>query len=248
MLESERIHRLVLELPRDDRLSISVSGHDSGDETRGRGQKVRLILRPYQDALSQQSLELVLGDVVVGAAEILDRANREDHPLPRSHSGRELPVEVPRIEFAGARFDAIPVGPEAQQLEGILEQRVKRGRAFKSESLHLARPETDSEQRRIPRRYRNPPPVLVRRTLRTRKPQTEHGQSRNCAGRLTEVSGRDSVGMPRRPLYQLDPVAIGVCEPSGLGTVGSPWPFDRAGCAPFPRQLLDGGAEVVDLD
>src|SRR5439155_10381046 len=159
MLEPKRIHSLVLELPRDHRVSISVSGHDTGDEAPGRGQKVRLILGPNQDALSQRSLELVLGDVVLGVAEILDRANREDHPLPRSLSGRELPVELPGIEFAGGRFDAIPVGPEAQQLEGILEQGIKRGRAFKSESLHLTRPETDSEQRRIPRRYRNPPPV-----------------------------------------------------------------------------------------
>src|SRR6266566_915081 len=207
MLEPKRIHSLVLELPRDHRVSISVSGDDAGDEAPGRGQKVRLILRPYQHALSQRSLELVLGDVVLGVAEILDRANREDHPLPRSLSGRELPVELPRIEFAGRRFDAIPVGAEAQQLEGILEQRIKRGRAVKAESLYLARTKTDSEQRRIPRRYGNPPPVLVRRTLRPREPQTEHGQSRKSAGRLTEVSGCDPVGVPRRPLHQLDPVA-----------------------------------------
>ena len=75
MLEPERIHRLVLELPGDHRVSISVFGDDAGYEAPSRRQKARLILRPNQGAFSQRSLELVLWDVVLGIAEILDRAN-----------------------------------------------------------------------------------------------------------------------------------------------------------------------------
>src|SRR6266581_4241400 len=172
MLEPKRIHRLVLELPRDHRVSISVFGDDTGYEAPGRRQKARLILRPNQRAFSQRSLELVFWDIVLGIAEILDRANREDHLLSCSLSGRELPVELLRIEFAGGRFDPIPVGAESQQLEWIFEQRIQSGRASKAESFHLARPKTDSEQRRVPRPYRNPPPVVVNRTLWLRESYT----------------------------------------------------------------------------
>src|SRR6266566_634487 len=174
MLEPKRVHRLVLELPRDHRVSTSVFGNDVGYEALGRRQKARLILGPNQRALSQRPFELVFWHVVLGIAEILDRAKGEDHHLSGSLSGRELPVELLGIEFTGARFDAIPVGPEAQQLEGIFEQRIKRGRPSKAESFHLARPKTDSEQRRIPWQYRNTPPVVVHRTLRLREPCTEH--------------------------------------------------------------------------
>src|SRR5439155_8631074 len=61
-----------------------------------------------------------------------------------------------------------------QQLEWIFEQRIQSGRASKAESFHLARPKTDSEQRRVPRPYCNPPPVVMYRTLRLREPHTQH--------------------------------------------------------------------------
>ncbi len=75
MLESQRIHRFVLELPRDDRVSTPIFGDDARDEAPGSRQKARLILGPNQRAFAQRSLELVLGDVVLGIAEVLDRAN-----------------------------------------------------------------------------------------------------------------------------------------------------------------------------
>src|SRR5216683_4384246 len=122
MLEPERIHRLVLELPRDHGLPTPVFGDDTGYEAPGRRKKARLILGPNQRAFSQRSLEMVLGYVVLGIAEILDRAKREDHLLSCLLSGRELPVELLGVKCAGDRLDAIPVSPEAQQLEWIVQQ------------------------------------------------------------------------------------------------------------------------------
>src|SRR2546423_7316239 len=67
-------------------------------------------------------------------------------------------------------------------------------------------------------------------------------------GRLTEVGGSDPIGVPWWPLHQLDPVAVWVCDPRGLGSIWSAGPFDRPGTQTAPRQLLDGGTEVVDFD
>src|SRR5690349_13140692 len=104
MLKTQRIHRLVLELPRDHRVSISIFGDNAGDEPPGPGQQARLALGPDQLPFPERSLELVFWHVVLGIAEVLDRANREDHLLSRLLSGRELPVELSGVEFAGCRF------------------------------------------------------------------------------------------------------------------------------------------------
>src|SRR4029077_8335251 len=165
MLEPKRVDRLVLELPRDHRVSTSIFDDDPGYESPGRRQKARMIFWPNQRTFAERSLDKVTRYVVLGIAEILDRSDCEDDLLSRSLRGLELPIELLGIEFVSGCFDAVPVGPESQQLKGIFEQRVQRGGAPKAESFHLARPKADSEQHRIPRPDGYPPPFVVHRAL-----------------------------------------------------------------------------------
>lgn len=68
-----------------------------------------------------------------------------------------------------------------------------------------------------------------------------------CALRVTEVGGGDAVWMTGRPLHQLDPVAIGVCEPRGLRAGCAAGSLHRSRAQPCPRQRLGRRGEVVDL-
>ena len=68
-----------------------------------------------------------------------------------------------------------------------------------------------------------------------------------CAPRVTEVGGGDAVGMTAWPLHQLDPVAIGVCEPRGLRAGCAAGSLYRSRAQPCPRQRLGRRGEVVDL-
>jgi hypothetical protein len=64
---------------------------------------------------------------------------------------------------------------------------------------------------------------------------------------LVKVSGGDALGMSGWPLHQLNPVAVGIGKPRGLGAVCANRVFQRPGPQSGLCQRADGGGEVVDL-
>jgi len=173
MLDAERVDRLVLELPRDDRASALVSGDNPRDESlRGR-QELGMRLRRDQRAFSQRHLELVQRHVHLGVAEVLDGAHSEDHLLARSLGDRELPVELGRVESVLLRLDAVPVRRESDDLEPVGDKLLQRRDAVKAERVDLARAKADPQPAIAARLHWEAPPAFVDGLFRPCQPEIE---------------------------------------------------------------------------
>src|SRR5207248_2597674 len=143
MLDAERIDRLMLELPRDNRLPDRVPGDDARDESPCRREQLGVRFRRDQRTFPERRREVVLRHENLGLAEVLDGADPEDDLLARALGGLELPVELAALEGAVSRLDAVPVGGEADHLERIRQQLIEGRAPVKAERLDLARPKAD---------------------------------------------------------------------------------------------------------
>src|SRR5258708_15152208 len=101
-----------------------------------------------QRAFRQRLWKVVRWDEELRVAEVLDRADSDDHLLAGAFGALDLPIKVRWIEHIGRRLHPGPERREADHLEGMLEQR-RQGRArVQSEALRLERAEADANASR----------------------------------------------------------------------------------------------------
>src|SRR5262245_1829614 len=93
-------------------------------------------------------------------AEAFQRAHAEYDPLSSALGGFDLYVELMRVEYSRRRFEAIPVGAEANDLKRVGEQCAEGGRSIQAEGVDLWRAKADAERRRPSRCDRDGAPRL----------------------------------------------------------------------------------------
>src|SRR5258708_7605754 len=119
------------------------SGQPPHELDRGR-EEPRMRRLADQRAFRQRLWKVVGWDEELRVAEVLDRADSDDHLLAGAFGALDLPIKVRWIEHIGRRLHPGPERREADHLEGMLEQR-RQGRArVQSEALRLERAEADA--------------------------------------------------------------------------------------------------------
>src|SRR6266566_1906528 len=174
MLHAQRVNRLVLELPGNDRLPIAVAGDDPGNEVRGARDQLGIVGRLDQCALAQRFHEAVGRNEQLGIAERLYRSDGEDDLFACPLRGIELLVQLAGIERAGGRLDVIPIRPKPDDVEWIRKQRLEGRRSIQAERFSLSRPEADPEDGRLAPRDRQLAPQVGHRLLWPLQAQLEH--------------------------------------------------------------------------
>jgi|SRR6266568_1118654 len=145
MLEAERIHAFVLQLPGDQRASTAVPHDYPRDEALRSRVQVRVVLGPDHGSFTQGFWELVPWHIELRVTEVLDRSHRDHHLLSSSLRCVKLPIELTGVEFAWGGFDTVPIGCQTDDFERMGEQGRKCGGAVEAEGLDLSRPEADSQ-------------------------------------------------------------------------------------------------------
>src|SRR5579859_1490630 len=121
----------------------------------------------------------------LGVAEILDRADGYDHPLPSALDSFELPVQLFGVELAHGRFDLVPISGETNYVEVVDEKRFQGRPRVQAERLDLARSKAETKQGVAPGPDRQPFPEVVDLPLRpgqSRLQQQWHGNQSGGGG------------------------------------------------------------------
>src|SRR5262245_15730111 len=109
----------MFDLPCDDGSPVPIPLDDMRDERRRSPEQRLASLWRDERAFAQGLSQVMLWNEKLRIAERLHSAHIEDDLLSRSLTGLDLPVE--RIELKAIRrsLDAVPVGAQADQLEGV---------------------------------------------------------------------------------------------------------------------------------
>src|SRR5260370_15320007 len=172
----------MFQLPRNDRSAISVSLDNLPDESRRRGQKSGMGGGPRHRTFREWPVKPMLRHKEFRIAEVLDRANGQDHLLPGTFSCFKLLVELSSVELAGTCFDSVPVGAEANQIKRVCQQGTQRRLRVEAECLDLPGPKADPEQGLTAGLDRQLLPCRINRLLRRRQPRLHHEGKSNCCG------------------------------------------------------------------
>ncbi len=125
--------------------AVFIALHQPGDKGRGSFQQGRVGGRPDQAAFREGLPQMMGWRKEFRIAKGFQRTHAQDNLLSSLFGGLDLPIQLPRLEDAGLRFDVAPVSPQPDQLERISQQRLQGGAPIQAKGCRLERAKADSQ-------------------------------------------------------------------------------------------------------